>query len=299
MGRVIYYPEQLGIYGVRELVEVYFDAAVEPLPVHSHPDAMELCFLAGGSQAYAVGDARFPIRGGQMFLTYPNEPHQGATPFQERCRLYYLIVDTVNRREDFLGFPDGDGAVLAQSLQEMDQRVFFAGERTRELFEACFSFARTLTQAPGDPLCRSSLRCGIFFLLREILERSRQGLPGYSPQIQAVLDYFSQHLEERLLLCDAAGAAQMSLEQLKRRFRREVGIAPGDYLLRQKVQRAGELIRSGYSVTQAAFQLGFSSSQHFARVFKKYFGFAPSQLRPGRPLTGQPSCQPESGVVSL
>lgn len=279
MGRVRYYPEQLGICGVQELVEVCFDAAVEPLPLHSHPDAMELCFLAGGSQAYAVGDARFPLRGGQMFLTYPNELHQGATPFQERCRLYYLIVDTVNCREKFLGFPNGDCAVLAQSLQEIEQRVFFAGERTRELFEACFSFAGQLAQAPEDPLLRSSLRCGLFFLLREILECSRQGVPGYSPQIQAVLEYFSEHLEERLLLCDAAQAAQMSLEQLKRRFRREVGIAPGDYLLRQKVQRAGELIRSGCSITDAAFQLGFSSSQHFARVFKKYFGFAPSQLR--------------------
>ncbi len=278
MKRLRYFPEQLGVPGVRELVEVYFDAASEPLPVHVHPDAMELCFLVSGSQAYTVQGKAYPIRGGEMFLTYPNEEHQGATPFQERCRLYYMIVDTTHNRSGFLGFPGGECAGLACELEGIASRVFFAGERVQALFEDCFAHAAALTAEPAHALERASLRAGLLFLLQAIVRQSRNGTPAYSPPIAGVLAYFEEHLDERVLLRDAAQHTGMSLEQLKRRFRREVGIPPADYLLRRKVQAACAMLEAGESVTQTAFQLGFSSSQHFSRVFKQYLGFPPSHF---------------------
>jgi AraC-like DNA-binding protein len=35
---------------------------------------------------------------------------------------------------------------------------------------------------------------------------------------------------------------------------------------------------AGKTITDVAFSWGFSSSSHFSRVFRKYFGFVPSSI---------------------
>lgn len=44
------------------------------------------------------------------------------------------------------------------------------------------------------------------------------------------------------------------------------------------MKRAKDLIMSGNSITEVAYNLGFEYSQHFSRIFKKHFGQTPSQF---------------------
>lgn len=53
-----------------------------------------------------------------------------------------------------------------------------------------------------------------------------------------------------------------------------------NYLLRLRIDKAQELLAgSEMSVTDISHSLGFSSSQHFAGVFKQYTGQTPSAFR--------------------
>ena len=150
-----------------------------------------------------------------------------------------LIDQILNKARERKGLSHREASVLlACELEGIASRVFFAGERVQALFEDCFAYAAALTAEPAHALERASLRAGLLFLLQAIVRQSRNGTPAYSPPIAGVLAYFEEHLDERVLLRDAAQHTGMSLEQLKRRFRREVGIPPADYLLRRKVQAA-------------------------------------------------------------
>lgn len=40
------------------------------LPTHTHPDMIEICYLAKGSQEYFVGDSIFRLYGGDVFITF-------------------------------------------------------------------------------------------------------------------------------------------------------------------------------------------------------------------------------------
>ena len=44
------------------------------------------------------------------------------------------------------------------------------------------------------------------------------------------------------------------------------------------MKRAKDLLMSGNSIAQAAFNLGFEYPQHFSRMFKKHFHITPSQF---------------------
>ena len=87
------------------------------------------------------------------------------------------------------------------------------------------------------------------------------------------------------LLLQGPVVVNLSLSRFKTRFKHEVGVAPGGYIIMRKVEKAKELLGDrDRSITDIAFDLGFSSSQYFATVFKKLIGLTPSEYRKLRNL---------------
>jgi AraC-like DNA-binding protein len=81
-------------------------------------------------------------------------------------------------------------------------------------------------------------------------------------------------------LDDVATRVGLEKSSVCRLFRRFLGTSPYQYLLRQKMNRAAELLlHRGGLVKEVAEQMGFSDPFHFSRGFKAIHGKAPSELR--------------------
>jgi AraC-like DNA-binding protein len=130
---------------------------------------------------------------------------------------------------------------------------------------------------------KTALVISLVRFLLEILECSRRSPkpPGLSREVLAVQSYIQAHLggEAALHLTELAAHAGMSLSRFKARFRQETGIPPAEYVLRCKVEKAREMLAYAHTVTDVAYDLGFSSSQHFATVFRRFTGQPPGQLK--------------------
>jgi len=69
-------------------------------------------------------------------------------------------------------------------------------------------------------------------------------------------------------------------QHLSRLFSSVEGKSIERYLILQKIERAKELIVYGeQNLTEIAYELGYSSQQHFSRQFKKETGLAPSHFK--------------------
>jgi AraC-like DNA-binding protein len=65
-----------------------------------------------------------------------------------------------------------------------------------------------------------------------------------------------------------------------KRFKHETGLTPADFAQRIKIEEARRrLTDTGNSITEIAFKLGFSTSQYFSSVFRKYTGATPREYR--------------------
>ena len=84
--------------------------------------------------------------------------------------------------------------------------------------------------------------------------------------------------EIKAIVVDLLGADESKIT-MEARFREELGMPPHEYILRRRIDRAAALLAAGRSsVTEVAYDLGFSSSQYFAMVFKRFTHRTPSQL---------------------
>ncbi len=71
---------------------------------------------------------------------------------------------------------------------------------------------------------------------------------------------------------------------LKKGFKTLFGTTVHGYLQLKKMETAWQLLdQEGYSVSQAAFTVGYTNVSHFSAAFRKHFHFNPSHLKKNRP----------------
>ncbi|HOO63996.1 MAG TPA: AraC family transcriptional regulator [Synergistaceae bacterium] len=116
---------------------------------------------------------------------------------------------------------------------------------------------------------------------RESFARSEKALQEYRRRICQAMDFIEGHLEENPSLEEIARAASFSKYHFHRLFKSLVGESVGEFTRRLRVEKAACFLRFSHrvSVTEVAHRWGFSSSQNFARAFRKHFGCSPSEFR--------------------
>ncbi|MBQ7737949.1 MAG: helix-turn-helix domain-containing protein [Oscillospiraceae bacterium] len=113
----------------------------------------------------------------------------------------------------------------------------------------------------------------------EQVEKLRRGRHPTRLATQAA-DYVRRHLSEAITVEKMAEEFYMSRPYLSARFRQETGQTLTDYILGEKTEEAKRLLRwSDKSAAAIGAYLGFSSTSHFSRVFKKYVGLTPNEYR--------------------
>ena len=110
---------------------------------------------------------------------------------------------------------------------------------------------------------------------------------GFSPVVDIVRAEIAKGVSDSTFsLEDFMKKLPLNYDYVRKLFKKEMGVTPHEYLLRERMELARSLILSGisnqysgYSVSQIAEACGFSEPLYFSRVFKKYFGVAPSEYK--------------------
>ena len=72
----------------------------------------------------------------------------------------------------------------------------------------------------------------------------------------------------------------MSVSELSRKFKREMGTTFPDYLNRKRLDQAKHLLVStNKKIFEIAFEVGYSNVEHFNSVFKRYEKMSPNRFR--------------------
>ncbi len=89
-----------------------------------------------------------------------------------------------------------------------------------------------------------------------------------------------RNLDRPMMLADLAARAAMSTRSFTRRFRQEVGLSPRQWLIRQRVERARQLLeRTDLPVDRVAEAVGFTTAVSLRQHFTGTLGVSPSAYR--------------------
>ncbi|HHV96068.1 MAG TPA: AraC family transcriptional regulator [Clostridiaceae bacterium] len=268
---------QIGINNLNTLGRVNYLNAHSPLEKHIHKDSIEICYLARGKQAYTVGDQIYTLKGGDVFITFPDEEHSTGINVEEKSVLYYIIIDVRSNLDSFLSFNDEDGEKLAIALDQISKknRHFKGCNELKVILDEIF--LTYYSDKPFKKIAIQSLACRFFIKIIELESNIKQSIPE---DISRTISYINENIHSNLELDELALLANLSLSRFKQKFKEVIGIPPGEYILRTKIEESKRLLRdTDRTITEIAHNLGFSSSQYFATVFKKFKNMTPSDFR--------------------
>lgn len=140
----------------------------------------------------------------------------------------------------------------------------------------------------GDDLGRDvavAVARELVLFLRRPGSQSQFSVPLWSPQpstnpIRAVVSVIQADPGGRHTIGDLAGHAKISARQLQRRFTDEIGIAPGRYVERVRVEAARRALADCADPLESiARRCGFGTAETLRRVFHKHLGVSPTDYR--------------------
>jgi len=88
--------------------------------------------------------------------------------------------------------------------------------------------------------------------------------------------FIDSHYAEAIDLDNITNEAHFSKFHFIRLFRKIYGKTPYQYVTTVRIEKAMQLLRSGISVSDVCYQVGFESISSFSGLFKRIAGIAPS-----------------------
>ncbi|AMA56273.1 AraC family transcriptional regulator [Bradyrhizobium sp. CCGE-LA001] len=109
-------------------------------------------------------------------------------------------------------------------------------------------------------------------------DRQIQGLQKW--RLKRVLDYIESHFCRKVQLADLAAVAGLSRMHFAAQFRIATGCSPHEYILRERIRRAKDLLRNcEMPIVEIALTVGFQSQAHFTTTFRRFAGDSPRRWR--------------------
>lgn len=274
--RVVIAPRRIGIDSISMFGRYNNARADGGLRDHHHAGALEICYLVRGRQTYFVGGESFNLRGGDVFLTLPDERHGTGGRPQEKGLLYWIILRNPSTTGgSLLGLPRGESQKLWRNLENTTQRHFRGAPQMKEHLDEVLR----LFQSQGNALKKTALQNHIIAFLLQVIEAREKATSDIGiKRFAAVIRHIESNLEnpEELTVDALASIARLSPSRFKCVFKEMLGVPPAEYALRLRIEEARRRLAAGnVTVTDVALDLGFSSSQYFATAFRRFTNMTP------------------------
>lgn len=115
-------------------------------------------------------------------------------------------------------------------------------------------------------------------LPKELFSKKESELPRF--RIRNVRTYILDHLDQSIKLAHLAEVAQMDVFHFSHVFKQNTGIAPYQYVINLRIERAVQLLsETKLPIAQIAYEVGFCSQSQLNKHFKKIMNIPPGEFR--------------------
>lgn len=219
------------------------------------------------------------IRKGSFFLTSGGAPYEcrwqavTAVPFEAMS--VFVELPLLQRALAEVFGADASHAQLVDASGFTDVTLDALMERLHgELLQRKASplFVQGIAQAIAIHLARN------YAVLVKGLPKAHPALPGF--KLRRITDWMAEHSAEDFNLAVLADQVGLSKFHFDRLFKSAMGVSPSRHHIDLRMDAARRLLReTEKSVVAIALDVGYTNPSHFAQLFRRETGLAPSDYR--------------------
>ena len=247
------------------------------IPLHSHSQHTLIIGLDNSLRAewsidgqfrdlrYGIGDV-FMVPAGASHKAYWKQESEGLLLAIEPENIVNTAIDSAN----------------SDRVEMIPQ---FATKDFQLLQMAQWLLLELQQQQMGSPLYVESLTTAIMIHLLRNYGAVKPKIPQYTGglakhKLKTTIAFINDHLEQDLRLADIASLVSMSTYHFARMFKLSTGLTPHQYIVKQRLDKAKELLRySQIAIADVGYLVGYKNSSHFTRVFRRHIKTTPKAYR--------------------
>lgn len=261
---------QLNIPGLQLFGHQIRTFATESLPLHYHEGCYEVVYVCNGTPSFHVAEKNYTLCGGDAFITQPNQVHSTNSDPVTISEMYWFQIN-LDCCPNFLFQDQLSVDYLRNGLSALSSpRIITDTPIIEKLLHSAFQEALSCSK----PQLVAQYLSLILYMMLECSEKTTFKL---TPDIGRVTNYILDHIYETISLDELSAVAYLSTSQLKQKFKKQMGIAPRQFINAQKIECSKNLLQEGHSIHEVAAMLHFDNSSYFTTVFKRYNSCTPSE----------------------
>lgn len=247
-----------------------------PVHVHDHP---ELSIILNGEAVYSIKDKTHIVRKGELVLFNPNVPHSvylsPQTQYKDLHIGYSTLTESVMEHFDKTG---NDFIILKLSSEK--KYFYTLCEELLQEYRLRKKDCRTMIHAIASQL--------LVLIYRELVKEGaapsehlcNMGYPDKRKVVDFITHYINENYMNEISLDMFAKDMYLSQVYISKIFKEETGSSPINYLIKTRLSKAKELLEEqDLPIKVVSGQVGYEDAYHFSKLFKKYYGYAPSALK--------------------
>lgn len=266
-------------------LQVYIRDPQPDFPLHCH-NFDELVIILKGAAVHEIDGLTFPVKAGDVFVISQNHEHQYTD-------MHGLALANILFDPESLMMGDWDIRALPgfhalfslepafRTQHNFKSRLQLSDQQLNQINEIVHDLTReTEHRNPGYRVMAK----GLFMQLAVALSRAYSAEPTEESmdllRIGDAIAHIEMHYAEKVTLKELAQKSHLSQRHFSRVFQECIGRSPIDHLMHVRCQKAAELLKgTERTITDIAFDCGFSDSNYFTRCFKKTMHMTPKQYR--------------------
>lgn len=211
----------------------------------------------------------YKLEANQAFLICPEQINLYTADEKDPWEYTWIEFDGM-RAED----------CLLQAGLEQNQPIY----RPRSIEEGELLQNRMLYFSENSTRSPLHLVGSLYLFLDELIEFSsnRQNIEKRLQDfyINEAVAYIQQNFHRELTIDEVASFCKLNRNYFSRKFKKEMGCTPQEYLIHQRLTSAADLMRlTDLPIKAIAAQCGYPNQFHFSQAFKKCYGLPPQEWR--------------------
>ena len=238
--------------------------------MHSHKDFTEIVFIRSGSGITRIENEEYLIKKGDAIIITPGVPH-ACMPYPQLYITNVLInYDYVHDKSVIYSRDDNilDNSVI---IRLRDQALI----NTDRMFDIMEN--EYLKKRPGYDEVITTICNG--FLMELYRTQSNEAASAEDSKLAKALAYIRENFKT-VTLAEAAKVSSYSKPYFSQIFYKHTGEHFTDYINKLKINEVIKLlVTTDMSIESIGESVGFSSKPFMYRMFKKFTGVTPGELR--------------------
>ncbi len=245
--------------------------------IHFHTE-LEFLYIKKGAMRCCTDDEEFVIREGDVIFINSKVPHFTEVLEDGTCNILVQFRDPSGTRgamyylSRFLCSSDISCYVFGKDDPDSKEIRGYIDAMIREDNERKNGYSYYIT---ANVHMITALLHRRDFLTEDSKLLDRKSIEKIMP----VVEFIDKNYREHITLADLSRVMNLNEYYFCRLFKKATGATVTDYLNYVRVSKAEKMLKSGMSISEVSYNVGFSSLSYFNRIFKKYKFCSPSAYK--------------------